>query len=206
MATIKIYGVPPSTFTRTVLLACHEKGIDYELVPSRPSEVSALNPFEKIPVMTHGDLTLFESVAILRYFERTFGGAKLWPDDARAAALVDQWASAVADSLAVSAVNYIVSRLGIVSLPEGMQQLYLGRTTKAVPHLDRQLGKLAFLAGDRLTTADLYLFPILAYFPDFPETQAILDAAPNCRRWMADMANRPSVKATDFKAKPRLAA
>jgi glutathione S-transferase len=29
MADIKIYGVPPSSFTRTVRLACHEKGIDY---------------------------------------------------------------------------------------------------------------------------------------------------------------------------------
>jgi glutathione S-transferase len=206
MASIKIYGTPPSTFTRTVLLACHEKGIDHELVPTRPSEIGALNPFERIPAMTHGDVTLFESIAILRYFERVFGGAKLWPDDVRAAAQVDQWASAVADSLAVSAVNYIVSRLGIVSLPEGMQQRYFERIRTVVPHLDRQLGKSAFLAGDRLTTADLYLLPILAYFPDFPETQAILDAAPNCRRWMADMADRPSVMATDFKAKPRLAA
>ena len=34
MIAIKIHGVPPSTFTRAVRLACHEKGIDYELVPT----------------------------------------------------------------------------------------------------------------------------------------------------------------------------
>ena len=28
---LKIHGLPPSTFTRTVRLACHEKGIDYEV-------------------------------------------------------------------------------------------------------------------------------------------------------------------------------
>ena len=49
MADIKIYGVPPSSFTRTVLLACHEKGIDYELVPMFPGQMGALNPFQKIP-------------------------------------------------------------------------------------------------------------------------------------------------------------
>jgi glutathione S-transferase len=37
MADIKIYGVTPSSFTRTVRLACHEKGIDYELVPMFPA-------------------------------------------------------------------------------------------------------------------------------------------------------------------------
>ena len=48
MATIKIHGMPPSTFTRTVLLAAEEKGIDYELVMTRPMDMGALNPFLKI--------------------------------------------------------------------------------------------------------------------------------------------------------------
>ena len=51
MAAIKIYGVPPSTFTRTVLLACREKGIDYELVTMRPADIEPLNPFRKMPAM-----------------------------------------------------------------------------------------------------------------------------------------------------------
>src|SRR6184192_2199650 len=83
MAAIKIYGVPPSTFTRTVRLACHEKGIDYELVPMFPGQIGALNPFYKIPAITHGDLTLYESTAILRYLDRTFPGPGLWPEESR---------------------------------------------------------------------------------------------------------------------------
>jgi len=57
MADFKIYGVPPSSFTRTVRLACHEKGIDYELVPMFPGQMGALNPFQKIPAIAHGDMT-----------------------------------------------------------------------------------------------------------------------------------------------------
>ena len=53
MADIKIPGVSQSTFTRTVRLACHEKGIDYELVPMLPDQMGALNPFQKIPAITH---------------------------------------------------------------------------------------------------------------------------------------------------------
>ena len=95
MATIKIHGVPPSTFTRTACMAAHEKGIDYELVMSFPGQVAPMNPFCKIPVLVHGDLTLFETTAILRYLDKAFGGPKLWPEEMRAAALCDQWSSAV---------------------------------------------------------------------------------------------------------------
>ena len=83
MVTLKIHGMPPSTFTRAVRMACHEKGIDYELVPTTPGDVRPLNPFSKIPAITHGDFTLYESAAILRYLDRTFAGPKLWPDDSR---------------------------------------------------------------------------------------------------------------------------
>ncbi|HYD08101.1 MAG TPA: glutathione S-transferase family protein, partial [Reyranella sp.] len=196
MATIKIHGVPPSTFTRTVLLACQEKGIDYELVEARPSGVGALNPFHKIPVMMHGEVTLYESIAILRYLERVFPGPKLWPDEPRAAAICDQWASAISDSLVHAALRYLAARLGLVPAPAEMVQKYLDKTVELMPIFDRQLGKHRFLAGETLTVADLYLYPLYAYFPDIAELKAIADKAPNCNRWAAEMAARPSAKAT----------
>src|ERR1044071_10513655 len=99
MADIKIDGVPPISFTGPVRLACHEKGIDYELVPMFPGQMGALNPFQKIPAITHGDLTLYESTAILRYFDRTFPGPKLWPQESRQAALSAQDVRAGGDSM-----------------------------------------------------------------------------------------------------------
>ena len=56
MTDIKVHGLPPSTFTRTVLLACREKGVSYELVPAMPNDIGAINPFRKIPAITHGPL------------------------------------------------------------------------------------------------------------------------------------------------------
>jgi len=206
MATIKIHGVPPSTFTRTVLMAAHEKGIDHELVLARPSEVQALNPMSKIPVMQHGEFTLGESIAILRYFERVFPGPRLWPDEPRAAAAVDQWASAVSDSLVSGALLFIAARFGFLPVPEEMAQKYLEKARRVVPAFDRQLGRSRYLAGEELSAADLYLFPLLAYFPDLPELRPILEAAPNCRRWMGEMATRPSARATEPVQKPQVAA
>jgi glutathione S-transferase len=201
MAAIKIHGVPPSTFTRTVLLACHEKGIDHELVPTMPSEITALNPFRKIPAITHGDLVLFESTAILRYFDRTFPGPKLWPEDSVGIARCDQWISAICDSLVNTALRYMASRYGFLPVPAEMRQQYLDKTCEVVP-----IGRTRYLAGDTMTAADLFLAPLLFYFPDIPELKAIADRAPNCARWARDMAGRPSVRATEPQQKPRLAA
>lgn len=206
MAAIRIHGVPPSTFTRTVRLACHEKGIDYELVPTMPSEIAPLNPFCKIPAIAHDDLVLFESTAILRYLDRTFPGPRLWPEDSVGVAMCDQWVSAVCDSLVNAALRYMASRFGFLPVPAEMQQKYLEKTREVVPIFDRQLGRTRFLAGEAMTAADLFLAPVLFYFPDIPELGAIADAAPNCARWARDMAGRPSVKATEPQQKPRLAA
>lgn len=206
MTKLKIHGMAQSTFTRTVLLACHEKGIDYELVTAMPSEVGAVNPFGKIPVMVQDDFSLYESPAIVRYLDHTFAGPSLWPDESRQAAICDQWISAVCDSLAGSALQYLAARFGFFALPEEMVTRHLERTRALVPIFDRQLGRSRYLAGDHVTAADLFLVPIFFYFPGLPELNAIAEAAPNCTRWARDMGARPSIKATDPEKKPQLAA
>jgi glutathione S-transferase len=205
MASIRVYGVSPSTFTRAVLLGCHEKGIDYELVPTAPKEIGPINPFGKIPAMTHGDLTLFESAAILRYLDRAFPGPKLWPDDPRAAAIVDQWVAAICDSLLNSAQLYMAARFNRMPVPAEMAARYLARTREILPAFDRQLGKTRFLACDDLSAADLLFAPIFFYFPYVPETKALADASRHCQRWLAEMAKRPSVSATESSFKPTVA-
>jgi glutathione S-transferase len=196
MAAIKIYGVPPSTFTRAVRMGCHEKGIDYELVPTFPNTVGSLNPFGKIPAMTHGELTLFESSAILRYLDQAFPGPRLWPADARDSALVDQWVGAACDSLFNCAQRYLASRFNFLPVPAEMTKKYLDKTREVLPVFDHQLGKTKYLAGDVLTAADLVACPPFFYFPDIAELRGILDSQPNCRRWMDDIAARPSFAAT----------
>jgi glutathione S-transferase len=196
MADIKIYGIPFSSFTRTVRLACHEKGIDYELVPMFPGQLGALNPFQKIPVIAHGDMTLYESTAILRYLDRTFPGPKLWPEDSRQAAQCDQWVSAVNDSLVNSALRYLANHFGFLPVPQEMADKYLAKAREVVPVFDQRLGHGRYLVGDSVTAADLFLAPIVFNFPAIPGLKEIGEASPNLTRWMRDMAARPSMQAT----------
>ena len=196
MTSIKVYGVPPSTFTRAVRMGCHEKGIDYELVPIFPGQMGALNPFQKIPAITHGDLTLFESTAILRYFDRAFPGPKLWPADSRQAALCDQYVSAVCDSMVNSALRYLANHFGFLPVPQEMADKYLAKAKEVVPVFDRRLGESRYLVGDTVTAADLFLAPIVFNFPAVPSLREIGEASPNLARWMREMNERPSMKAT----------
>lgn len=206
MTEIRIHGLPPSTFTRAVRMACHEKGIAYELVETPPGDgVRALNPFGKIPAITHGEFVLYESAAILRYLDRSFAGPKLWPDETRAAALVDQWVAAISDSLLHSAQFYLAERFRLLAFPPGMAERFLDRAREIAPAFEHQLGATRFLAGEALTAADLSFAPIFAYFPDVPELKALADGMPNCRRWAAEIADRPSFKATEPSFKPQLA-
>ncbi len=197
MADLKIYGIPASTFTRTVRLACHEKGVDYELVPMMPGRMGALNPFEKVPAIAHGEVVLFESTAILRYLDRTFPGPKLWPQDSQPLALCDQWVSAVNDSLVNSALRLTIHHLGYLRVPQEMAEMYLAKARDVVPVFDRQLGRTRYLVGDSVTAADLFLAPVAFGFPAVPGLKEIGEAAPNLGRWMRDMAGRPSMKATE---------
>lgn len=206
MTKLSIHGVPPSTFTRTVRLGCHEKSIDYELVPTRPDAIGPLNPFRKIPAMMHGDLTLFESSAILRYLDRVFPGPRLWPEEPRPAGLCDQWASAICDHLAGAALPYFAARFGFRQMPADLVARHLERIHEVIPVFERRLGDSRYLAGENVTAADLYLVPIFFYFSEVPELKTIGDASPNCVRWAREMGGRPSVRATDPNFKPQLAA
>ena len=197
MAKIQIHGVPPSPFTRAVRLAAREKGVEYELVPTMPGNVP-INPLGKIPAMRHGDFTLYESPAIVRYIDRTFEGPPLWPREPKGAALCDQWVSVVCDSVVQSALAGVIApRFGIIPGTEESIADGLKRTARIVGIIDRHLAGHRFLAGETMTAADLFLVPVFFYFPEIEELKALGGASPNCLRWAREMGARPSVKATD---------
>ena len=86
MAALQIIGVPQSNFVRVVRMAAHEKGVPYEFISAPPHspEVKEIHPAGKIPVMRHGDVTLFESRAIAHYIDEHFEGPPLTLGDRHA--------------------------------------------------------------------------------------------------------------------------
>ena len=99
---------------RIAVLAAEEKGLAYSLVsPAIDTDAyQALHPFGKMPAMTHGDVQLFETFAITRYFDEGFDGPALQPADKATRARMTQWVSAYVDHMYATIVRgLIVPRL-----------------------------------------------------------------------------------------------
>ena len=83
---IKLYSWPRSSGTR-VAWTLEELGVAYEYVEldaekqeHRAPRFLAINPHGKVPALTDGELTLFESGAIVLYLGEKYGVEKqLWP-------------------------------------------------------------------------------------------------------------------------------
>ena len=97
MSDLTLYGLNRSVYTRSARLALEEKGVDYRLEEVEifgkdgvPVEHRKRHPFGRIPVLVHGDFTLYETAAITRYIDETFPGPGLQPADLRLRARMNQ--------------------------------------------------------------------------------------------------------------------
>jgi len=200
MADVKIYGMPFSSFTRTARLICHEKGISHELVTTTPGQpaIDAGHPFGRIPVLQHGGRTIYESRAIARYIDGTFDGPQLFPTTGEAAVLAETFTSIVCDYVYKDlVVGVIIPRLGFRAASEDEIAAAAERTKAHFAVIDRHLADRQFLAGDKLTVADLFLVPPLFYVPKIKDLHEAVARNENLVRWAKAMGQRASIKATD---------
>ena len=94
MTDFIVHSIPGSPYGRAVLIALEEKGARYRLAALPPGSSKsaahlARHPFGRIPTIEHGDFSLYETQAILRYIDRALPEPALTPTDARLAANMD---------------------------------------------------------------------------------------------------------------------
>jgi glutathione S-transferase len=99
MSDLIVYGFPRSTFVNIVRLVLTHKEVAYtfhDLEPEmgKPTHL-ALHPFNRVPILRHGDFTVYETSAIVSYLEESFPKPALQPKSVRDRARVNQWISAV---------------------------------------------------------------------------------------------------------------
>jgi glutathione S-transferase len=203
MAQVTLYGSPISTYVRTARIALAEKGVGYDLkdVWVDSPEIKQRHPFQKIPVLRHGDFELYETFAVARYIDEAFPGPALQPSDAKARARMTQWISVhnsycyptliggiVLERVAPKLLNRPSDEAKIkATLPDAQQRLDV---------LEKALGTTPYLAGIEPTLADYFLYPVMFYVSVVPEGNALLESRPGLRRWMAAIGDRRSVKDT----------
>ena len=89
--TMTIYSGPLSMFGAKVQIAALEKDLDFNLVMvaydpvlgymPKHAEVLRINPKGQVPVLTHGELEIFDSTQIFEYLEDLQPSPPLWPRD-----------------------------------------------------------------------------------------------------------------------------
>ena len=86
MREVVLYGAAYSVYSRIARLALLEKGVEHRFVEvdifkpiNVPPSYQRLQPFGKIPALSHGEFELYEASAITRYVDEAFSGPALQP-------------------------------------------------------------------------------------------------------------------------------
>ncbi len=198
MTELVLHGPPQSSYVRTARMIAIEKGLTARLAPvelKSPAHL-ARHPWGRVPLLTHGDVELIETAAIARYLDAIGAGPPLVPADPVGLAETEKWISLVNCYVYDDLVrNYLFHYLFPRTEDKKPDRALISRDA---PAMERDLRLLergfrgAWLTGDALSLADLFVAPILAYVAMFPEAQAVLETTPNLRRFHAAIASRKS--------------
>ncbi len=197
---MKLYHFPVSTFSRRVRVALLEKHISCELIEvdlpngkQKEPWYAALNPYMKVPTLVDGELTLYESAAILAYLEATHPTPALTPPDVRGRALVDMQVR-LCDAQVGRYAGAILfpkrflpeARWDRVAMATAREELNRHFTL-----VEQELGDRQYLVGDAFTLADVAYLPFLHFL-------AMMDvlAGPRVQAWADRVLARPSARAT----------
>ena len=149
-----------------------------------------------MPVLQHGDVVLYESLAIAHYLDRAFEGPALQPDDALGQAQILRWISIV-NSYVFPVMNRFMKERIVrpawgIEPDDAFIQSAREPLTLQVRLIAEAVAEGGYLVGDRVTLADSFLLPNLLFFALTPEGRYLLDGAPAVRGWLQRMKARPS--------------
>jgi glutathione S-transferase len=95
---IRIWGRSNSVNVKKALWCLEELGLPYERTDAgmqfgvvNTPEYQKMNPNGLVPTMDEDGFILWESHSIVRYLSAKYGKGVLWPVDARACAVANQW-------------------------------------------------------------------------------------------------------------------
>lgn len=162
---LTIHGRATSSNVQAVMWLVAELEIAHERLDvggafggNREPGFLAKNPMGRVPVLEDGDVTLFESQAIMRYLAAKHGAEDLWPTDPVARAPIDQWMEWAKVNVAPAVIYKVFWQLVRTSaadrdharVAEGVAEL-----KELMRVADTQIAQHGWLAGPRMTLADI---------------------------------------------------
>eukprot|EP00929_Paragymnodinium_shiwhaense_P083400 TRINITY_DN44428_c0_g1_i2.p1 TRINITY_DN44428_c0_g1~~TRINITY_DN44428_c0_g1_i2.p1 ORF type:complete len:258 (+),score=56.49 TRINITY_DN44428_c0_g1_i2:58-831(+) len=198
-----LYGVPFSQPVRAVLWTLLMKRVPFELKLVNPGSSGATgskhssylekNPAGTVPMLQDGDFVVSESHAIMGYLANKYGWDDLYPSEPRARAKVDNYLHYHHRSVREASVGLVAPNIRKdIVIPDAIKVVAVMRLTEALNALDNGwLKSSRYIAGDKLTIADLSCYVELGQLlPGFTNLKDFADY-PNVQRWLQDMAKVP---------------
>lgn len=197
---LKIWGRRGAFNVQKVMWLVGELGLAHERIDRGGSFSGlddpgflAMNPHGRIPVIDDGGTIVWESHAIIRYLGARYGAGRLWAEDAAERSLADRWMDW---SLATLQPAFMDLFWGFYRTPEEKRDWpaireAMERCARCYRLLDGQLAARAYLAGDRLTMADVPAGTTLyRYF----ELEIERPPVPRVEAWYRRLAERPAYR------------
>ena len=149
----------------------------------------ALNPFGQIPTYEDGDLTLFESGAIIHHIAQTHAG--LLPENTNARARAVMWMFAAVNTIEPPILDLVIARLVEADKPWAADRLPLvqERIRKRLNELSPRLETTDWLDG-AFTAGDLMMVSVLRRL----KPSGMLDEFPTLSAYVARGESRPAFK------------
>lgn len=197
---MKLYARRTSSNSQKVLWFLGELavecGLRYELVATGGDaggldapEYLARNPNGRVPLLVDGDLSVWESHAILRYLAAAYAPERYWPADPAERSGVDRWMDW---SQAQFDASFMALFWGYWRTPEAQRDadanaLHARRCRRYLKILDGALADRDYLAGERLSLADV---PVGALMYRCAKLDPTSDLPPHVARWYARLCER----------------
>lgn len=204
MSDIIFHSQFPSAYLWTATMVATEKGVSWTRKDIEAGSAThlRLHPFAKSPVLQHGAVIVYETMAIAHYIDSVFDGPALQPEDPLGQADVLRWISLVNAYMFPTLSNELAKERLLVPSQGGVaDEALIALATQKMKHqfevMTRALRLHDFLVGNQVTLADCFLLPHVHFVSMTPEGKAALKEAKLVDQWLKRMRERPSFAASD---------
>jgi glutathione S-transferase len=205
---LQVYGWPPSTCTRTVLVTLKEKNVPYEFhnVELTKGEHKAPDyvknqPFGQVPYINDDGFILYESRAIARYIATKYKdqGTPLIPTDLKKYAKFEQGAALETSAFNPYTTKIVAERLlkkifNAGEPDESVVSANVASLEKSLDIYEDILSKQKYIGGDEFSLADIQHLGYGLYLGACGVNLLEDPKRPNLNRWWKDITSRPSWK------------
>jgi len=204
---VKIHGPAYASCTRRVLACFVEKHIDFEIVhvdllkgEQKQPTFKALQPFGKVPVIQDGDLTLFESRAIIRYYTEKYAeqGTCLLGKTLEEKAVVEQWLEVESQYYGPYVYNVVYQLIFAPKVGVPQDQALIEKSAEKLGEVldvyEERLSKSKYLAGNNFSLADLSHLPFTEYLVNATDKGYLIRERKHVNAWWEDISSRPAWK------------